>query len=976
MSDYEGKIAVIGLAGRFPEADSPEALWLNLMASRESVRPLDPVVMQMAGTDPAICDKPNYVNAFGWLEDVDKFDAEFFSMSPREAQVRDPQHRLLLECCYWALENAGYSADKFSGDIALFAGTGSSGYLYKNLMPNQELVATFGAHALVIANEKDYASTFVSYKLNLTGASVNVNTSCSSSLVAIHYGMQSLLNFEADMVLAGGAAINSDQDIGYFYVEGGIHPPSGHIRPFDREALGTIGGSGGGMLLLKRLKDAVSAGDHIHAVLLASAVNNDGAHKIGYTAPSVDGQAKVITEALQVAGLSAEDISYVETHGTGTALGDPIEVEALTRAFRKTSSRHSYCPIGSVKSNIGHLGAASGVAGLIKVIESMRHRQLAPSLNFVAANPEIDFAATPFYVNASLQPWTGQGPVRAGVSSFGIGGTNAHLIVESAPPTGSTACSGPQLLKLSAKSAWSLQQSQDRLASFIGQHPEFSLADIAYTLEQGRAEFNWRCAVVAHDQTLASSLFAGAVPCQLEQATPGAVVWMFPGQGSQYAGMTRQLYLQEPRFRTVVDQCCDWVQIDAGLELRAFILQQTALDPDQTQYAQPLLFITEYAYSRLLQLYTGQADGYIGHSIGEYVAACLAGVFSLRDALKLVCARGSLMAQAPHGAMLAVRCGVNVIAAQVQEAGLDVAAINSVEHCVLAGPVSAIEQFAAALQSKQIPHRLLRTGHAFHSAAMEPLLPAFRTLLDGILLAAPKQPFISNLTGQWISAEQAQNPEYWLQHLRQTVQFAAGIDTLVQHGYRHFVEVGPGTVLTALTNRQLAGRNLPLAVALGRHIEDEQSDQQVFLQGLAQLWCQGLSISSFPQDGSPAQRVPLPPYPFERKRHWILPPDREEPAAIQPDLIMAVAGSEQELLSQLQQIWQTCFGTGQIRPHDNFYQLGGDSLLATRLVARINQQFDCQLGLVEFMRHPTISGMQLWLQQKTAVDAERVTGEI
>lgn len=991
--DFEGKIAIIGMAGRFPEAPDVEQLWQNLVQGRESIRKLDRKRVEEAGIDMALLDKDNYVDAFGWLEDIDMFDAGFFAMSPRETEIRDPQHRLLLETSYLALENAGYSPDKFSGDIALFSGIGSSGYLYKNLMPRQDLLETLGGHSLVISNEKDYASTFVSYKLNITGASININTSCSSSLVSVHYGMQNLLNFESDIVLAGGSAINSDQDIGYHYTEGGIHPPDGHIRPFDEKALGTIGGSGAGIVVMKRLEDAIADGDHIHGILLASVVNNDGANKVGYTAPSINGQSRVIREALNLAQLDASEISYVETHGTGTALGDPIEVQALTDAYRQSTGRQQYCAIGSLKSNIGHLGAASGVSGLIKVLMAMKHKQIPASINFAKPNPEIDFESSPFFVNSKLTPWSAPSPLHAGVSSFGIGGTNVHIVVESAPQSKSSDSDAPQVLVLSAKSRRSLDENRNKLAQHIADNPQFSLSDIAYTLQSGRQDFSWRTAVVAQDRDHAIELLQSSQLCQLKYTGNEKTVVMFPGQGSQYLAMGKTLYFAGGVFKETIDLCCQLSQGECQLDLMPFFLGEDSVKQsiNDTTFVQPLLFVIEYAYGKLLQSFGVKADAYTGHSIGEYVAACFAGVFSLQDAIKLVCIRGRLMSASPEGSMLAIRKSADEIRPYVQESGLELAAINSRSHCVVSGAVADIEVFTAALNKMDIHCRILQAAHAFHSKLMDEVLEEFGQCLHGITFNSPQTPFLSNLTGDWITAEQACSRDYWVKHLRGCVNFASGISTLFNAGFKRFIEAGPGNTLTIFVNSHKTSVEQAYTATLGRHIDQDISDSAQFLSGLAQLWRSGGTLDFGQCHQTPRYRVPLPNYQFDRQSYWIAPPKFN--AKFSGTVSVAEIGDHQRpvdcgefkvpknaLQRQLTEIWQTCFGMESIGIDDDFYQLGGDSLLATRVVVRIKQKFSCRLEFASFMKRPTIDGVSQILTAMGVEDKEqqeqRISGEI
>ncbi|HET8844803.1 MAG TPA: type I polyketide synthase, partial [Ktedonobacteraceae bacterium] len=794
----------------------------------------------------------------------------------------DPQHRFFLECCWEALENAGYDPGQCTDrSVGVYAGVSMSSYMLLNLLSNRDCLKTLDHVQAVISNDKDHLPTRVSYKLNLKGPSMNVNTACSSSLVSVHLACESLLNGECDMALAGGASITAAQKSGYYYQSGSIFSPDGHCRAFDVRAQGTIFGSGVGVVVLKRLSDALEAGDCIHAIIKGSAINNDGSAKVSYTAPSVEGQATVIAEALAMAEVPAESITYVETHGTGTALGDPIEVAALTQAFRTQTSRVHFCALGSLKTNIGHLDAASGVAGLIKTVLALQHHLLPPSLHFTQPNPAIPFSSSPFYVNDHLTDWHSPlSPRRAGVSSFGIGGTNAHVVLEEAPPM--PASSSPRrwhLLPLSARTPSALQTMRARLSSHLQQESELSLADVAYTLQMGRRAFRQRCVLLAEH-------VSQAVPLLDPQHAPAWGVWqgeasnqalpvifLFPGQGSQYVEMGRELYEHEPVFRHWVDRASEqlqpWLPADLRQVLYPSVEQRVQAQQwlAQTQWSQPALFVVEYALAQLWMHWGLQPQGMLGHSLGEYVAACVAGVLSLEEALRLVAVRGRLMQQLPAGRMLAVGMQEAEVCARMP-AGVELAAVNGPQLCSVAGEPERIEEFERVLQEQGISTRRLATSHAFHSWMMEPMLDAFGAEVQQVKWAAAQIPYVSNLTGGWISQEQVREGGYWTRHLREPVRFAQGLQTVMQEERQILLEVGPGTSLSTLA-RQIKGEGQQVFSSLP-HPHEQQSDEAFLLGTLGRLWLAGAQVDWEQFHGQQRrQRLPLPTYPFERKRHWI-----------------------------------------------------------------------------------------------------------
>ncbi|MBD2200523.1 MULTISPECIES: type I polyketide synthase [Calothrix] len=894
-------IAIVGMSGRFPGAKNLAEFWQNLSNGIESISTFSDEEMVAEGMNPEAIGDRNYVKAGAILEDIDLFDAAFFSFNHREAEVTDPQHRIFLECAWEALENAGYDSHRYTSRIGIYAGASLNNYYSVDL--NRDRLGSAQCYQAVIGNDKDFLTTRVSYKLNLTGQSITVQTACSTSLVATTLACQSLLNYQCDMALAGGVSIHVPQKAGYLYEQGGTLSPDGHCRAFDAKAQGTTIGNGVGVVVLKRLSDALADGDRIYAIIKGSAINNDGSGKVGYTAPSVNGQAEVIAEAMMLAGVEPETISYIEAHGTGTTLGDPIEIGALSQVFRSSTQKKGFCAIGSVKTNIGHLDAAAGVAGLIKTVLSLKHKQIPPSLNFEQPNPQIDFANSPFFVNTKLTEWKTNGfPRRAGVSSLGIGGTNAHVILEEAPGeiqnsllessdrrkpplrlsakfkiqnSKNTNERALHLLVLSAKTASAVETATENLANYLQLHPDENLADIAYTLQVGRAEFNHRRLLLCQnieDATKALQLRdPERIATSLVENNDRSIVFMFPGQGAQYVDMGKELYQTEPIFKEQVDLCCQLLQPHLGLDLRTVIYpnesdSKAATEKLQrTAITQPALFVVEYALAKLWMSWGISPSAMIGHSIGEYVAACLAGVFSLEDALALVAIRGRLMQQLPAGAMLSVSRSPAEIKTLLNE-NLSLAANNAPSLCVVSGTHEAVDEIHQKLTALGVESRRLHTSHAFHSAMMEPIMEPFIKEVKQVKLNPPEIPFISNVTGTWITAQQATDPNYWAKHLRQTVQFAAGISTLQQEPNRIFLEVGPGRSLCTLAKKH----SDVVGLCSLRHPQEIQSDVAFLLTALGKLWLYGVQIdwSGF-YANERRYRLPLPTYPFERQRYWI-----------------------------------------------------------------------------------------------------------
>ncbi|HSE18134.1 MAG TPA: SDR family NAD(P)-dependent oxidoreductase [Pyrinomonadaceae bacterium] len=877
------EIAVIGMAGRFPGAKNLDQFWQNLCEGVESIKFFTDEELLAKGVEARLLDDPNYVKAEAILDDIEMFDASFFDFTPREASLIDPQHRLFLEQAWEALENAGYAAER-NQRTGVYAGESINSYLLSNLYPNRELMESAGGFQVVINNDRDYLATHIAYKLNLTGPALSVQTACSTSLVAVHLACQGLLNRECDMALAGGVSVGVPQGEGAFHQEGGIISPDGHCRAFDAHAQGTVKGNGVGVVVLKRLGDALRDGDTVHAIIKGTAINNDGSLKVGFTAPSIDGQASVIEEALALAEIEPQTVTYIETHGTGTPLGDPIEVAALTQAFRTQTGAKNYCALGSVKTNIGHTDAAAGVAGLIKTVLALEHKQLPPSLNFSHANPNIDFAGSPFFVNTELTGWQTNGmPRRAGVSSFGIGGTNVHVVLEEAARVETRPAGTLQLLTLSTKTATALEAARVNLAAYLKQNAEINLADVAFTLQTGRRSFAHRLAFVCRDAEEAAAALEEArqlhIDVQKSSQNP-PVAFMFTGQGAQYVQMARELYETERSFREVVDHCCEILKPQLRLDLRDVLYppaeraEEASEQLKQTQLTQPALFVIEYALAQLWMRWGVRPAALIGHSIGEYVAACIAGIFTLEDALQIVVERGRLMEQAPPGGMLAVPLSEKEIL-PLLNGELSLAAVNAPSLCVVSGTVAAVDQLERELGVKDLICRRLHTSHALHSAMMDPLLAAFAAKLKEVKTSPPQIPIVSTLTATWMTAEEASNANYWARQLRQTVRFADGLGEILKEPATVLLEIGPGQTLSALANQQGTPAKDRVVLSSLRHPRDSQSDVAYILHTLAGLWTAGVEIdwAALHAHEPERRRIPLPTYPFERRRYWIDPPD-------------------------------------------------------------------------------------------------------
>ncbi|WP_218008663.1 type I polyketide synthase [Hydrogenophaga flava] len=950
-SEDSNDIAIVGMAAHLPGAASLTAYWSNLREGVESIRRLSESELLAAGESPERMRHRNYVPAAAPLGGFEQFDADFFGFSPKEAAIMDPQHRQFLEVAWEALENAGHPPETFSGPIAVYAGCGMGSYFYFNICSNPDLVASTGMFLLRhTGNDKDFLSTRVSHIFDLKGPSVNIQTACSTSLVAVHHACQSLLLGECDMALAGGVTIELPHARGYIFQEGEILSPDGHCHAFDHRAQGTVFGSGAGVVVLRRLADALKDGDHIWAVVKGTAINNDGAAKAGYLAPSVDGQAKAIAEAQAVAGISADTIDYIECHGTGTYLGDPIEVAALTQAFRETTQDSGFCRIGSVKTNIGHTDTAAGVASLIKVALALKNREIPPSLGYEKPNPSIDFESSPFQVNHALSPWhSHKGPRRAGVNSLGVGGTNAHAVVEEAPAREPSPPSDwPfQLLVVSGRTRAALDANAKALAAHLRAHPEQALADVAFTLKEGRRAFEHRRVLVAESHEEAAALLEGSDARRVFTHThledDPEVVFMFPGGGAQYAGMARELYATEPVFQDWMDRGLEILQRQLDYDVRALWL------PDAENHAAaveklkqpsvqlPLIMIVEYALAQLWMSWGVKPAAMVGHSMGENTAACLAGVMSFEDCIGLVLLRGRLFDTVPPGGMLSVPLAADEVRGLLGPE-LDMASVNAPELCVVSGPQAALDELEARLRAREVEPQRIQIDIAAHSRMLEPILGRFEAYLRSIRLNPPKIPIISNRDGQPLSAADATDPLYWVRHLRNTVQFADCLATLKKSSQRVYLEVGPGKALGSLA--QANGVPSSQVINSLRHAEHAVPDDVWFLGTLGRLWANGVRVDWEPIWGEARRlRVPLPTYAFQRKPYFIEPGKartaaEEAPQLLRTDDVGAWGYQPRWRPRQANVDIDVTLDLGQTSPQ-NWLVFADEAGLADRLVARL-----------------------------------------
>ncbi|HEV2342592.1 MAG TPA: type I polyketide synthase [Actinocrinis sp.] len=981
-ADIDARVAVVGMAVRFPGASTPADFWRNLIAGAESITRLP------------VAEAASYVPACGLLDDPDCFDAALFGYAPRDALIIDPQHRVFLECVWEALEHAGYDPARYPGKVGVYAGGSQTGYAeLLRARRDSPLLADVDDFELRLGSGIDFLTTRASYKLGLRGPAVTVQTACSTSLVAIHLAGQALLAGECDLALAGGVTVHVPAYFGTFS-ESGILSADGYCRAFDAAADGTVGGDGAGVVALKRLPDALADGDSIHAVILGSAINNDGADKIGYTAPSVTGQADAVSTALRLAGVGSETIGYVEAHGTGTPLGDPIEIAALDAAFRAARGAgpgpDAGCRIGSVKTNIGHTDAAAGVAGFIKAVLALEHRALPPSLHFERPNPKIGFASTPFEVNDVLCEWTGPTPLRAGVNSLGIGGTNAHVVLEEAPvPEPPRRTRTWRLVPLTARSRSALDAVAADLAGELAAEPGTQLADLAWTLQIGRRHREVRSFVVTDDTgSLASALADCGRRVTTARPERRPTAFVFPGQGGQYVGMTRQLYAHEPVLRAHVDECARLFTPALGADLRNLLYAEPgdALAAERLQamtLAQACVFTVEYALARLWERWGVVPDAVAGHSLGAYAAACVAGIFDLPDAVALVAARGRLLQDLPPGAMIAVTLPEAEVRG-ILAPGLSVAAVNGPDQCVVSGPQDAVARLAESLEQHGVEVRRLHITAAAHSALVDSAVPAFNDAVAALRLNPPTLPVVSDHTGTWLSAHEACDPAYWAAHLRGTVRFGEALGTLLAGGERHaLVEVGPGGTLVSLARRHPAYARTDLLLTSLPHAAADEPEHARLLDTAGQIWSSGHDLDwEALNEGERHRRVPLPTYPFQRLRFRV-DPDPTVPVAIEPvaprdaddedDEYTPPRGATERAVAAA---FERVLGTTRVGARDSFLDLGGDSLIAARLTAWIRAEYGVAATVRQVFKTPVVEALAALIETHAAAGTPSAPGTL
>lgn len=1002
-------VAIVGAAGRFPGARNLDELWENLRAGRETVttwarEDLDPLVPARDRNDP------HYIPTRGVLADIDLFDAGLFGISPSEAELMDPQLRVFMEVAWEAFENAGYLGESVGGPVGVWAGMGNNFYYHYNVLTRPDKLATMGEIAAEIANEKDHIAPRVSHKLNLRGPSLSVHAACSTSLVVIENAYQALISHQVDMALAGGIDIRTPQKSGQRHEEGGVFSVDGHCRPFDAAATGTMFGEGAGAVVLKRLDDAVRDNDTVLAVIRGAAVNHDGGHKVSYLAPSVEGQSRLVASALGLADIHPDTLSFIEAHGTATPIGDPIEVEALTRVFRAFTERRRYCAIGSIKGNFGHATTAAGIAGLLKVVLALRHRQLPATLHFRTPNPRIDFGSSPFYVSNKLMDWKSEGhPRRAGVSSFGFCGTNAHIVLEEAPqaPATEAPTRAHQLFLLSARNKAALDEMSTQLGQAVAGLDPAHLADAAYTTQVGRKRMEHRrCVVVVPGADPAASFAQPSGPrsasARSEMVDPG-VALLFPGQGAQYINMGRSLYAGESVYRESVDRCAALLAPHLGVDLRGFLFPEASDEERATEslnntfYTQPAIFTVAYSLAQQLRSFGVRPTTYLGHSIGEFVAATLAGVMELEDALRLVAIRGRLMRDLPRGSMLTVRQAATTLAPQLPN-GVDIAAVNGPELTVVAGPTPLLTELAATLSAADVANRMLHTSHAFHSSMMEPIVDTFLHTVEKVKLSEPNAAMVSTVTGDWVQPGQFTDPGYWARHLRSPVLFSKAVQLLLADENLVLMECGPRRTCSSLALQHRPRR--PERV-LGTLPDSADPTDEIpsLLLALGGLWMNGVSPDwAAVHGGQKRRRVALPAYAFQRKRYWIDPGataaalTSSDPAALSGAASLrtpstapsdakagtAAAPAADDLMSQLRRLIEGLVGNPleDFDEHTPFLMLGLDSLLLTQLARAVRAQLGLETSfrdLVEKYSSPHLLVTALSQQRPTTTSAATTT---
>lgn len=982
---YTGnEIAVVGMSGEFPKCTDMEEYWNAIVKGEECISFYTKEQLKEAGINPEVLKFEEYIRAKGEIPDIGLFDAGFFHISPREAELMDPQHRLLLQCAWQALESAGINPDNYKGTIGVYAGKSLSSYLYLNIFPHLKKIMAVGNLQAAIGNDKDSMTTTIAYHMNLKGPAVTIQSSSSTSLVAVCMACQALLNYQCDAVLTGGITAGPPNKSGYLFEQGGIYSNDGHGHSFNEGSTGFVPGNGYGLAVLKRLEDAIEDGDNIWAVIKGFAVNNDGSDKISYTAPSVDGHAEVVEMAQAMAEVSPETIEFMESHGTGTKMGDPIEVAGLTKAFRKGTDKKQYCSLGSVKANIGHLDSAAGIAGFMKAVLTVNKGILPPLCGFQELNPEINLEDSPFYISTKAKPWIPScGVRRAGISSLGMGGTNAHVIVEEPPVTkDSDNTKKVRIIPLSGKTVYSLEENRKNLSSFLKAHADEKLADVAYTLSLGRKDFLYRDAIACNSiQDAIEQLDEreGYVECMTNRQN---TVFMFPGQGTQYPGMMYDLYKKYPVFQENLKECRKYILEFMETDILDYLngTNQNEEELENTRFAQPVIFATSYCATMLYQSFGIKPSAMIGHSLGEYVAAAVAGVFSLRDALYLVCNRARLMSEAERGAMLSVRASATTIK-ELTDANVNIAAINAPSLCVVSGTIEEIEKAKEDCKRHGIFVRLLKTSHAFHSNMMKEVAKEYGKLLQNVEFKKPEIPYISCVDGTWADMDSV-SAAYWEKHITVPVNFAAGIETLLNKEDYVFVEVGAGNTLSTLASYQKITEDKLTFISAGRMPKETVSDEVFFMNSLASLWSHGVAVDwEAVYAGERRKKTYLPGYAFDRSLYWVDAPEdndlytepiaqkaKEEPGVEvnakdkkkvtkkyhkRPKLHHGFVEASNETEKILAGILKELLRIEPVGVTDSFFELGGQSLLAAQFLSNIHDVFPVHINMNEIFEYDT-----------------------
>ena len=975
LETRELDIAVIGIDLKVPGANNMEEFWQNICEGKESLTYFSDEELLAAGVLKEEIEDENYQKCAFVLDGVEKFDAPFFGYTPREASFIDPQQRLLLESAWKLMESSGYAPDEYDGSVGVFVGTGMSKYLLKNIMTNYNLDHTNDIRNIWMGNDVNYAATRISYKLNLKGPSVNVQTACSTSLTAVALACQSLLNYQCDMAIAGGCSIDLPQNVGYAYQKGEVLSKDGHCRPFDKDGTGTLAGSGVATVLLKRLEDAIQDSDTIISVIKGSAYNNDGNAKVGFTAPSVEGERDAIKRAQIFSEVEEDTITYVETHGTATQLGDPIEIQALTEAFREGTDKKNFCALGAVKANIGHLDSAAGTAGMIKTCLMLQNRKLVPLVNFREKNPNIDFENSPFYINKELKDWEPECRVRrAGVSSFGIGGTNVHLVLEEAIDERKVV-SGKDyhLLTWSARTKTAFDEMKEQLVTFLEKNQQQDYRNLLYTMNIGRKRMQYRGNIVcSNKEELVSKLKESMFYVKSEQDKIKDIVFMFAGQGSQYINMARDLYKEYSYYRETMNECLALLKKNHNYDLSKLLLEdvkeQDAYLINETEHTHVAMFVVEYCMAKLLMHYGVKPKVILGHSIGEYVGACIAEVFKLEDALNIIVTRGRIMQSLPRGKMLYVNATEKEVS-ELLGPRVSLALINTENRMVLSGEENAINEVINKI-GERYKYKVLHTSHAFHSYMMNAAVAPLKEVLESVRMNEPKIRFLSNVTGGFVK-EEITTVDYWVKHMLQTVRFYDEVMCLSKEDYHCFIEIGPGKTLSLFVKEILYKEDDNVIIHTLRDVKNDISDIRFFEESLGKIWMGGVSIdwNAYYEDER-FYRISAPTYPFDSKELWIKPkassvnesveqrdyPEEteEEKGYNRPDLSVKYEPATNAVEESLVSILEELMGIHPIGVNDNFFELGGHSLLATQFISRINEVFGVELQMKEIMEMASV----------------------